>query len=346
MTRRGDFRRLFRESFHEDDSWLEWYMERVYREDDLLTLDSVATGKVSTMLMMSRYDFMYQGRPVPSAYISCVATARAERGQGLMHRLMVRALNACAERGDAVASLIPAESRLYYLYEDFGFATVYYVDELRYTSLHVFQAAEEFAAVDAGYAMFARLEARRPCSVRHSEADFACIIDDLRLSGGFAVAVSDGGDREAMAFVDNGSDAVVTDLLATDGRAMEAVLAAVRARLGEKSLMVMGEPHDRDAVLHRRGMMRILNVETMLGALAAAHPETDQVIRVHDAVIESNNSIFTLRKGNCDRTPDTMRHITLDVGVDVLAKVLFSDSRIGEIFGIPSVRPFISLMLD
>lgn len=345
MTHRSDFKRLFRESFADDASWLEWFMERVYDDNNLLTLDS-ASGKPASMMLMSPYSFMYQGEALPSAYISCVATAKAERGQGLMHKLMLRALNACAERGDALASLIPADRRLYFLYDSFGFATVYYTDELRYTSLHAFTQGEEFTEVDPDYSMFRRLESLRPCSLRHTDKDYSCIVDDLRLSSGQVLAVSNGSGGEAMAFVSDGHEAKVADLLSSDDDACEAVLAAVRAAVGEKSIVVLAEPGGRRAALRARGMMRILNVEMVLGALAAAHPDVDQTIRVHDAIIGPNNSIFTVRKGVCERTPGTMRRISLDVEVDVLAKILFSDEKIGEIFGIPSVRPFISLMLD
>ena len=346
MTRRGDFRRLFREAFDGNAAWLEWDMERVYSDDNLLTLDSAATGKAASMLMISRCDMMYQGSLLPSGYISCVATARAERGQGLMHRLMVRALNICAGRGYAAVSLIPAESRLYYLYSDFGFETVYYVDEQRYTSLHAFARQRDFAEVEPEYAMFRRLEAMRPCSLRHSETDYSCVLDDVRLSGGFVVAVSDRAGGEAMAFVDNGVEARVIELLATDGYAAEAVLSVVRARVGEKAVSVIGMPCGRSASIRPRGMLRILNVDMLLDALAAAHPEVEQVIRVRDPILETNNAVFVVGKGSCRRAPDTMRRITLDVEIDVLAGILFSDSRTGEIFGIPSVRPFISLMLD
>lgn len=346
MTRRGDFRRLFREAFNEESSWLDWYMERVYNEDDLLTLDSAATGKVVSMLMAGHYSLMYHGGLLPSSYISCVATARAERGNGHMHALMSRALAICAGRGDAAVSLIPAESRLFYLYRNFGFATVYYVDEQRYTAMHVFGSSGDFAEVEPGYSMFRRLESLRMCSLRHSVEDYDCVVDDMRLSGGFVAAVSNGSGAEAMAFVYNGTEARVIDLLASDSYAAEAALALVRNRVGAKAVSVLGMPCGRSAALRRRGMLRVLNVEMMLDVLAAAYPDVEQVIKVHDPILGANNSIFTLHKGQCIRTPDTMRRITLDVGVDVLAAILFSDSRIGNIFGIPSVRPFISLMLD
>ena len=346
MTRRSDFRRLFREAFREDVSWLDWYMARVYSEDDLLTLDSAATGKVVSMLMTGRYSLMYQGCLLPSSYISCVATARAERGQGHMHSLMSRALTICAERGDAAVSLIPAESRLYYLYGNFGFETVYYVDEQRYTAMHVFDSGGDFAEVAPEYSMFRRLESLRECSLRHSEKDYACVVDDMILSGEFVVAVSNGAGAEAMAFVSDGAEVRVVDLLASDSDAAKAVLAQVRMRVGAKAVSVLGMPCGRNTALRPRGMMRILNAEMMLDALAAAHPDVEQVIKVHDPILDANNSIFTLHKGSCARTPDTMRRITLDVGIDVLAGGLFSDSCIGNIFGIPSVRPFISLMLD
>lgn len=347
---RNDFKRLFNEAFTVDKAWSDWFVQNVFDEDEALSLE--IDGKTVSGLLMTPYAFAYQGAELPSAYISCVATARKERGKGLMHRLMHKAIVEGAERGYAFLTLIPSSRRLYFFYDQFGFSTVFYINEERYTSLHVFES-EGYEAVEPSYGMFHALELGRPCAVRHSERQFVNVLKDMELSGGAVVAVSDGSGSDAMAFAEIGSEVKVLDLLSSDEKAAEAALAALRAKAGEKPFIVRNMPAQvasddtrRGASLRARGMLRVANVEMALSALASANPQIDQVIKVSDPIIGANNSIFTLHGGECRRTPDTLRHLTLDIPVDVLSRLLFSAPSIGDIFTLPATRPFISLMLD
>ena len=346
MTHKNEFRKLFRDSFAADPRWLEWFVDEVYTDDDLLWLDT--DGKLTSAMLLSPYPMSYRGAILPASYISCVATARSERGKGLMHKLMIRALNAAASRGDALVCLIPETRRLYFFYDRFGFATVFYTDELRYTSVHKFASGEDFRPVEPAYDMFSRLESIRPCGIRHDEKRFHQILKDIDLGGGLALAVSDGMGAEAMAFVELGREAKVIDLLYSSDEAAEAVMALMRDKAGERPVIVKAWPSEakNGPALRARGMARIVNVDMMLSALAASAPEVDQVVRVYDPIIPSNNGIYILHRGQCEHVDSTHRRVTLDVTVDVLARLLFSAPSIGQVFNLPTQRPFISLMLD
>lgn len=333
-----------REAFPQHAAWFDWYGDEVFDDAELQTIDE--DGKAVSALISTPYSMTFHGAELGASYLSCVATARAERGRGLMHRLMARALNIAAERGDAFALLVPGSRRLYFLYDTLGFATVFFVDELRYTALHAFVTDPSYRPIEPTYEVFSQLERLSPCRVLHSARQFAQVSADMARDGGFAVAVGNGDGGEAMAMVWTGDEARVVSLQSTGDEATEAVLAEVRARVGEKPIVVLAPPAGRRASLRARAMLRIVNVEIVLSALAAANPEVDQVIRVHDPIVAANNSVFAVRNGECVRVPDTMRRITLDVSVDVLAKILFSSHKIGEIFALPSIRPVLELMLD
>lgn len=348
---KNDFKKLFREAFALSNEWADWFMNSVYDENDMLGIE--IEGKPVSTLLMSRYPFAYQGTVLPSAYISCVATAKSERGKGYMSALMLKALIASAERGDAFATLIPANRHLYFFYDSFGFSTVFYIDEQRYTSLHTFPSSDDFTETVPDFDTFSRLEAMRPCAVRHDVKHFSQILEDIRLDDGLTVAVTNGKGEDAIAFVENGKEVKVLDLLSTSETAADNVLAAVRKRVGEKAFIILGTPPEvasddsfRGARLRARGMLRIVNAELVLDTLAAANPSMRQAIRVHDPIIRKNNATFIISKGKCERATVKPQHLDLDVNIDVLARLLFSAPSIGDIFGIPTRRPFISLMLD
>lgn len=344
MSRKADFRRLFREAFRADAAWTDWFVEKVYDDRDALFLD--VDGKAVSALLMNRYDMSFHGTSLPVAYISCVATARAERGKGMMHRLMARAITEAAGRGAAIAALIPATRFLYFFYDAFGFATVFYVDELRYTALHTFRAPDEYAEVTPSYDMLARLEAMRACAVRHSAAQYEHIITDIAFDGGIVAAVENADGDCAMAFaVPSDENILVLDLPASSPEAAEAALARVRDFAGEKPIVVRALPGEVPPAMRARGMARIIDLEAVLSAVAQADPSMHQHIRVSDPLIPANNGIFSLAKGECRRV-DKAARLDLDVTVDTLARILFSAPATGEIFNLPAARPFISLMLD
>ncbi|MDE5555527.1 MAG: sterol carrier protein domain-containing protein, partial [Muribaculaceae bacterium] len=93
-------------------------------------------------------------------------------------------------------------------------------------------------------------------------------------------------------------------------------------------------------------MVRIVNVEKLLQAIAAEYPQTEQTIRIHDRIILENNGVFIVKRGQVERTNSTIRRLTLDVTIETLAKIIFNSKRIGETFSLPTFRPSMSLMLD
>lgn len=348
MTRKDEFVHLFRDAFAEPGKWVAWLADNVYNDDDFLSVDE-GSHRSASGLLLSPYATNFHGRELPSGYISCVATLREHRGKGLMHTLMHKAINTAARRGMALCSLIPASDRLYFLYNPMSFATVYYVDEQRYTSLHTFTDPHGYVPAEPAFEILHKLEKASDGAVLHTRRDFANILADLTFDGGSAFAVEGPEGSCAMAFMvpDPGGESVTVKYLGTtDQDAAEAVLCQVRREAGERRIVVWRSPGARPNGLRSRGMARIVDAAHILSVLAEQAPEIDQVIRVRDNIVAENNAVFILHKGTCTRVDDTMRRVTLDVEISVLTRILFSSPRIGDVFGIPTVRPHLPLMLD
>ena len=344
MNCKSEFKRLFRDAFTETQGWLDRFADTVYRDEDFVYAES--DDRIVSGLLLTPYDMRVQTAVVQLGYISCVATLREYRGRGLMHQLMPRALNVAAERGMALCGLIPASDHLYFLYDRFGFATVCYIEEQRYTSLHRFGTGDGFMPVEPNYEMFARLQGATVCGVLHNREQYRQVTEDMAAEGGRVLAVEGPNGSCAMAFVTIGKEATVKYLPATDGRAAEAALGLVRDAAGELPVIVWAAPGDRRQALRSRGMMRVTDAAAVLGALAAERPDTEQLVRVRDPLIAANNAVFSLHAGECERVEHTLRRITLDVDVQVLTSIVMSAARIGDVFGLPTARPMMPLMLD
>lgn len=346
MASRKDFRRLYVEAFGTTRQHDEWFVNEICRAADIRTLE--VDGTTVSTLLAQPYDVSFYGHELRGRYLSCVTTATRERGRGYMSRLLQRTIAESASRGDAFAMLIPATRRLYSYYEKFGFASAFYVDEQRYTSEHKFAIAAGYTPTEPSYEMFAKLENSGCCVVKHSRSDFEHVLCDLQLDGGAAVAVAGPSGSQAMAFATVDDTATVRALPATDAVAAEAALGVLRAKIGERPMVVWGAPGCKVSGLRARGMIRIVNVAKVLETISATNPQIAMAIRVHDSIVESNNAVFRLSHGQCQVEPygTNTKGVELNVRVDVLAMVLFSAPCVASAFDLPGCRPRMMLMLD
>ena len=111
------------------------YFDQIYRDEEALLLKDATDAPVSSM-MLQRYAMSFHGQEPGVSYIAGAATRRSKRGQGFMTRLMLAALEKSAADGDILCTLIPANEALYFFYGRYGFSTVFYTKEQRFTAFH------------------------------------------------------------------------------------------------------------------------------------------------------------------------------------------------------------------
>lgn len=338
---------LFDEAFPQDRRWNSWFFDNVYSDDQAVTL--VEDGNTVSSLLMQSYQFAFHGSDLQMAYFCGICTAADKRGKGNLSRLMHQALTEAYDREYALAALIPANERLFFVYDRLGFSTTVYVDVERYTSAYRF-CEDGYRAVTCDYEIFRRLEDRRSCAVLHDKLQFKHICEDITADGGGVFAVrSENDESMAVAFAVPVSwcDRVeVRDLLATDDKAAEAVLAQVRNRFPNRGLNVFSLPENRRTALSARGMMRIINAEKVLSAIGNDKMAAEQVIRVHDNILPQNNGVYIIGNNGCRRVDETLRRLTLDVDIATLTGIIFSSEKIGSVFGLRTSRAAMPLMLD
>lgn len=358
MGKKEDIIKIWQECFADSREYVRMYFDRVYRDDEAVTLEGPNGVPVSSLLLQ-RYSMKFQGSVQPVGYIAGAGTQRRHRGKGYMSRLMADALRVSAERGDMLCALIPSRSALYLFYRRFGFSTVFYTKEQRFTSLHTFPVEgcyEEAAGLgpEELWLAFDRFQHLRKCYILHSRRDFDNIRADLDSDGGDFVAMEvDDEDRGprivSMGWAVPKEDLLlVTDVMGETQDARIAALRALRERHPGVPFLLYGRPGDMTGGrLMPRGMGRVVNAGKLLSAVAAAHPGLQCAIRVRDELLpESNSHTYVLAEGGCITDDSYRGKLDFDVPVDVLADMAFSSPEIGEILRFPSERPMISLMLD
>lgn len=351
--KKKDFEEIYATAFSDPQQWRRWFMDTVVtdRRDDDIFLVSDTPGRSAATALLSPYEFLYADTSLPSGYISCVATRPDARAHGLASRAVEASLHVAFERGYAFAELIPATRALYGFYSRFGFADAFYADEERYTALHEFDPSGG-EIIEPSYDVFHRLEEHAGCGVIHSEDDFRHIIRDLDFENGHSIVFARMADSYACLFASWDSrraDSTVTVrcLLADTDAVADTALHELRRQAGARPFTVWRPPlSGNKAYLRVRGMARIVHAATVLGALAQAHPSLRYTLLLHDTLIPANNGFYTIANGHCTHSDTCDKAPDLEVSVPVLSSILFSSEKIGNIFLLPTRRPFMALMLD
>jgi predicted acetyltransferase len=351
--RNQQVKHIWQERFNDSKIWMTEVFTRVYNEHDALTLE--VDNKVVSHLILRQYLMRLGKMRLPMAYIYGAATARAAQGRGYMTQLMHNALNEAQRRGDIIVSLIPARRRLFSFYSRFGFATAFFVDEQRYTSRHDFPTESPYYTVETTISdvdelanNYERLSSGRESTVLHTADDFKTIIVDNDVSSGLKALVRyKTGEIAAVAFATiKDKTLVVADLAAETTEAADLALGALKAGAGEASVVIVAPVGRQGVSSTPRAMARIVDVQSLLKTIAADRPECAHKIKVSDPIVRANNHTFVVAKGNVAVCDDYQGKLDLDVSIEVLGSILFSNAEMGEFFNFPSARPFMSLMLD
>ncbi|MCM1163053.1 MAG: GNAT family N-acetyltransferase [Muribaculaceae bacterium] len=356
MGKRDDIMKIWQESFKDSREYVAMYFDRVYRDDEAMLLTDPQGAPVSSLLLQ-RYEMTMHGRAVPVSYIAGAATRRQYRGRGYMSELMTGALRESAARGDMLCTLIPASEALFIFYRRYGFSTVFYAKEQRYTALHPFPVKGEYepaidAASDHLWEAFDRLQHMRPCYVVHDRRQFENILADIAADRGDFVALTAAGSDEIVAMawgVIRGDLLLVTDLMGETEDARTGALRRLRELHPGVPFLVYGRPGDSNGGrLMPRGMARVVNARLLLDTVASADPKLECRVRVTDHILPELNSHSYLMAGGVCEVDDSIdpRRLDFDVTIEVLADIAFSSARMGQVLRFPSERPMISLMLD
>lgn len=348
-------KQMWRESFAVDVRWLDMYFDKVYRHEDVLTLTAGDDDDViASSLLLQRYTLYFHSSPVPMGYISGATTRRQYRDRGYMKQLMRDALEESYSRGDALVALIPASRRLFYYYDRLGFSTVFYIDEERYTDKHVFEYTGGYTAIDpvGSHEVYAAVDSMlriRDNVVLHTYDDFQSILADVTLDGGHTIVLRDNntGGIVAVALVAPAEERIIVrELLSTNNDARMAALEYTRKLYPGRPMSVIAPPDVRHIPIHARGMARIVNARKLLSAYALRYPKLSLSLRLYDPLLPQNSHIYIVDRGEVVVNDGFGGRIDLDVTPEILLSILCSDSPIGDIFNLPTARPYISMMMD
>ena len=347
LEKKTKVKELWQLCFHDDERFVNLLFDNLYRDENTVCFEK--GGEVTTALQMLPYRMSFGETSLDVSYISGAATRPEYRNRGLMGRLLKESFEIMRSRNIPLSALIPAESWLYDYYASKGYASVFFRQELNFTSAHWFYGDGYHritVSMDELYRFFDEQMRRRSCCIQHGREDFNVICGDIYLDGGDVVALADSANRlSALAFVAPGDDAVfVKELLAINVEAKEAMLHEVQSVFPGYSLRVFTEPTSENGSAVLMGMIRIVDIRRVLESVAKNNRSLRRVFRVHDSLLPVNDGVFLVEEGECYE--GVTNPCDFDIDIMELAEIIFGGSKLSSLLDFPSVRPYMSLMLD
>lgn len=169
-TIRQQCARLWLDTFHDPEEYVQTYFSRIYRSEGNVCIKN--GGEVIAALQTIPFTMLCEGRRLPVSYISGVAVKDEYRGRNIGAELMHQAHYNLYNRKVAFAALIPAEPWLREWYGRLGYAScIRCIDP-------------PAGAADMSYEEWAQLQGTQRCSLLAGREWFAVAQEELRRSGG------------------------------------------------------------------------------------------------------------------------------------------------------------------
>ena len=348
LEKKMKVKELWQLCFHDDERFVNLLFDNLYRDENTVCFEK--GGEVTTALQMLPYRMSFGETSLDVSYISGAATRPEYRNRGLMGRLLKESFEIMRSRNIPLSALIPAESWLYDYYASKGYASVFFRQELNFSSAHRFYGDgyhRVAMSMDELYRFFDEQMRRRSCCIQHGREDFNVICDDIYLDGGDVVALADSQNRlSALAFVVPGDDAVfVKELLAINTEAKEAMLHEVQSAFPGYSLRVFTEPTSENGSAVLMGMILTLPISSAaIGVSMGITGVAAGAATIGCCCQMVNNGVFLVEEGECYE--GVTNPCDFDIDIMELAEIVFGGSKLSSLLDFPSVRPYMSLMLD
>lgn len=277
MGRQAQLINLWKQCFEDSDAFLRLFFERVYRKENVLTLER--EGEIVSALYLLPYPMNYYGKTISVDYIYAVGTSTAWRNRGLMRELFGKACRAMQRRQTALAVLIPAEEWLFHYYGSLGFVPAFDYQKRLFTSgkpcAQSLPDPSPFPEEEL-YAYFQRKMGERSCCILHTADDFHTLLADLHLGGGTLLThcLPETRSLTGLAMLyPQGDGWLVKELLYDNEKVKEQLLEQALAYTHRDTVAYLTPATGHTDSCHTLGMAQIIDREALLGHWLSLHPD-------------------------------------------------------------------------
>ena len=304
MRVRFETRHLWERSFADPRAFIDLYFREKYRKERNEVI--VRDGRVVSALQKLPYPMTYGGRMLPASYISGACTDERYRRRGLMGELLSQTHRAMQQENAVFSFLIPATQELAAYYAKFGYTPCFRFGWETITAgtpddSLVVGTVDQHKTEELLPYLRDKMQERTMC-VQHPLDDLRAVVDDMHMAGDTMWEARRGELTVALAICRAEADGILLrECVYDDEEARDGLIAAIAAHYGRTEVDVV-DTKGREGDYF--GMARIIDVEAMLTAYAALHPETEATWSITDELLAENNGCYHIYKGICERLPE------------------------------------------
>lgn len=304
MRVRFETRHLWERSFADPRAFIDLYFREKYRKERNEVI--VRDGRVVSALQKLPYPMTYGGRMLPASYISGACTDERYRRRGLMGELLSQTHRAMQQENAAFSFLIPATQELAAYYAKFGYTPCFRFGWETITAgtpddSLVVGTVDQHKTEELLPYLRDKMQERTMC-VQHPLDDLRAVVDDMHMAGDTMWEARRGELTVALAICRAEADGILLrECVYDDEEARDGLIAAIAAHYGRTEVDVV-DTKGREGDYF--GMARIIDVEAMLTAYAALHPETEATWSITDELLAEKNGCYHIYKGICERLPE------------------------------------------
>ncbi|MGL4987948.1 MAG: GNAT family N-acetyltransferase, partial [Cetobacterium sp.] len=119
MILKEELRKLWKDLFFDEDSYINWYFDNVYSEKN--TEIDTENSKLKGMIFQNKYHLAVDDNQFMSRYLVGIGVTPEKRGEGVMRNLLLKVLREAYDYGEELIYLTPIDKKIY---ERFGFTYV------------------------------------------------------------------------------------------------------------------------------------------------------------------------------------------------------------------------------
>jgi predicted acetyltransferase len=314
------YKHIWKIIFKDKESFIDMYFNNFFSLDDFYYVEK--DNKPISMLLSVPYNYCYNEKLYPFAYLSGILTKEEYRKQGLCEELIKNTLNSLYRKDYLLCGLIAASNDLVSYYKKFSFNDCCFGEQGVFTKKQINNVLVDNYVLEEHQGYFFNgllpLITKKENAISHTKQTLNLYNEKPYLS--FVVGYQ--YTSRAMAIGIKEKDCFeVLDISYHNMEAREALLSHLAFKFKRD---IVFSCYNTKAEKLPFQMIRIINAKKALTLYAERHVEKTMKIHIKDDIIKENNITVLIQDGQITEIPNS--YSIPVISIEELTKQIFSPS--------------------
>lgn len=326
----SELKKVWKTCFEDVDEYIELVFKSFYKEEYLLSKE--IDNKIAVSLYLFPFVLRFLGKEEKVAYLCGACTLPEYRKMGEMGILIKKALKKLRNEDVPFCALIPSTEKLFDYYSRFGFSAVYkgktvnIKDNFKESSIRF----EEINNAEILSAVYKKTIGKKEFSIKKTKEYFEFLLKDYEIMKTARVFSIIKDHKIIGYFFSNMNEKrVLIREIALDEKYYDEFFSSAKQFFKKEITAYLQSENNNETV--NMGMLRIINLPTVLEKWAKANPQEKILIKVRDDIITENNGTYKIENGMLSKTNQIAEK---ELDINEIPNLLVKD------------EPFLNLMIN